>query len=365
MTFNTASILDFLDWWSGELRAAWTSLFAAKQAPGPDWSIALCDDGIRVHRKDAPEFQSQPLPVDASADEIATAFGPETFGDRKAPATLPIQRRALTIAIEIRDGLFLKRRLAARLPVRQARAMAELDLLASTPLDSSQVHILFGADIGQGTDVRTGDDVSYYVVKRKTLKPALEALRQQIGGSNIAMFVVDGDERIAVDRLSMNAVRPNTAGRWRRRHAFAALFVAALCTYGHVEWRYSRANARLDEQIEAVEGKAREARAILNRRKAELAQIEKIRAERKASASVVRTLGVLTDLLPDSVWLTDLSLRQKDLTISGFAQSAADLIGPIEAAPLFASPQFESPVTKVPGQDGERFTIAAKTESER
>lgn len=365
MKLNTNPLLDFFDWWAGELRSAWTNLFAAKHVPGPDWSIALCDDGIRVHRKDAPEFQSQPLPIDASADEIATAFGPETFGDRKAPATLPIQRRALTIAIEIRDGLFLKRRLAAqRLPVRQARAMAELDVLASTPLDPSQVHILFGADIGQGTDARTGDDVSYYVVKNKTLKPALEALRQ-IGGSNIAMFVVDGGKRIAVDRLSMNFVRPAAVGWLRRHHAVAALFVAACCTYGHVEWRYSRANARLDEQIEAVEGKAREARALLNRRKAELAQIEKIRAERKASASVVRTLGVLTDLLPDSVWLTDLSLRQKDLTISGFAQSAADLIAPIEAAPLFASPQFESPVTKVPGQDGERFTIAAKTESER
>lgn len=337
MTLNV--YLDTFDWWTGELRSAWE----AKQTPAPDWSVAFCDDGIRIHRKDAPEFQFPPLPTGASTEQIAATFGQDGIRNR-------------TIAVEIRDGQFLKRLLAARrLPVRQAREMAELDLLASTPLEPSHVHILFGTGAGKGSQ--------YYVVKRKTLKPALEAL-EQIGGGDVVLFVVDGGKRIAVDRLSMDAVRPTAAGRPRRHHAFAALFVAALCTYGHVEWRYSQANARLDKQIEAVEGKVREARAILNRNKVELAQIEKIRAERKASASVVRTLGVLTDLLPDSVWLTDLSLRQKDLTISGFAQSAADLIGPIEAAPLFASPQFESPVTKVPGQDGERFTIAAKIEPE-
>lgn len=360
MTFNTAPLLDFFDWWSGELRSAWTSLFAATKAPPPDWSIALSDDGIRVHRKGVAEFQSPPLPFDASADEIAAAFDQQVKG-RTARAALPIRAGSPTVAIEIREGLFLKRRLAARrLPVRQARAMAELDLLASTPLDPSQVHILFGADAGQGTRADAGKDVFYYVVKNKTLKPALEALRQIDG--NVVLFILDGGKRIAVDRLSMNAVRPRAAGRLRYRHAFAALLVAALCTYGHVEWRYRQANARLDEQIGALENKAKEARALLNRRRAELAQIEKIRAERKASVSLVRTLADLTDLLPDSVWLTDLSLRQKNLTISGFAQSAADLIGPIEAAPLFAAPQFESPVTRVPGQEGERFTIATRIE---
>lgn len=362
MTFNTAHILDFFDWWSGELRSAWESLFAATKGLPPNWTIAFCDDGIRVHRKGAVEFQAPPLPLNASADEIAAAFG-QQVKDRTARAALPIRAGSPTVAIEIREGLFLKRRLAARrLPVRQARAMAELDLLASTPLDPSQVHVLFGANAGQGTRAEAGEDVSYYVVKDKTLKPVLEALRP-IGG-NVVLFILDGAKRIAIDRLSMNAVRPRTAGRLRYRHAFAALLVAALCTYGHVEWRYRQANARLDEQIASMEGKAKEARALLNRRTAELAQIEKIRAERKASVSLVRTLADLTDLLPDSVWLTDLSIRQRDVTISGFAQSAADLIGPIEAAPLFAAPQFESPVTKVPGLEGERFTIAARIEPE-
>ncbi|WP_352999194.1 hypothetical protein [Mesorhizobium sp. M0808] len=39
--------------------------------------------------------------------------------------------------------------------------MAELDLLASTPIDPTQVHILFGEQVEQ--------DCSCYVVKTKTL----------------------------------------------------------------------------------------------------------------------------------------------------------------------------------------------------
>ncbi|TIT96776.1 MAG: PilN domain-containing protein, partial [Mesorhizobium sp.] len=35
-------------------------------------------------------------------------------------------------------------------------------------------------------------------------------------------------------------------------------------------------------------------------------------------------------------------------------------IGPLNASPLFAAPEFAAPVVKVPGQDGERFTVTAK-----
>jgi len=56
----------------------------------------------------------------------------------------------------------------------------------------------------------------------------------------------------------------------------------------------------------------------------------------------------------------DLSAKGDDLTITGFSASAAELIKPIDASPLFSAPEFASPVVRVPGQDGEHFTISAK-----
>lgn len=77
--------------------------------------------------------------------------------------------------------------------------------------------------------------------------------------------------------------------------------------------------------------------------------------------SVVKLLAEVTHVLPDSAWVTDFSSKGNTLTITGYAASASELIAPLEGSPLLTSPEFSAPVTKVPGQSGERFTISATT----
>ncbi|MER8761471.1 MULTISPECIES: PilN domain-containing protein [unclassified Mesorhizobium] len=337
--------LDFLDWWLDELRGTWTRVsFNPKRSYSCDWIISIADDGIRVRESNASEFQSIPLALNASADEILALL--HTGPRRNRP----------TFDILIEPGLFLTRQLAGRrLPLRQARSMAELDLLASTPIDPMQVHVAFAAHAEQGC--------RYHLVKTKTLLAVLEAVRRA-GGAVRCLLLSETGNMLQADPLSLAAIWPPTKRERRAKIAWTAacsiLVGAALFTFGHAQWRYWQADTELDAQIADAQVPAKAARSSLQKRQANIEQVERIRNEKKTSASLVRVWTELTHLLPDTAWLTDLSSKGGELTITGFSTSAAELIEPLDASPLFAAPEFAAPVVKVPGQDGERFTITAK-----
>ncbi|CCV09520.1 conserved hypothetical protein [Mesorhizobium metallidurans STM 2683] len=309
-----------------------------------DWIVSLADDGIRARDANAPEFQSIPLALNASADEVLALL--KTGLRRKRP----------TFDVLIHPGLFLTRQLAARrLPLRQARTMAELDLLASTPIDPAQVHIVFADHVDQ--------DCFYHVVKTKTLAAVLEAVRR-VGGKVGSLSLAEADRTRQADQISLAAIRPPRARDRHARIAWTAacsmLLATVFVTFGHAQWRVWQAGSELDARIADAQVEAKAARASLQNRQAGIEKVERIRNEKKTSASLVRIWTELTRLLPDTAWLTDLSSKGDELTITGFSTSAAELIEPLDASPLFAAPEFAAPVVKVPGQDGERFTITAK-----
>ncbi|MER8647896.1 PilN domain-containing protein [Mesorhizobium sp. M0586] len=345
-----AQCLDFRDWWLEELRGAWARLSPKpKQVSTGDWIVSLADDGIRVREAGAPEFQSIPLALTASSDEILALLQ----GGRR------VRRPRFDIVVQ--PGLYLTRQLAPRLlPVRQACDMAELDLLAATPLDPAQVHVVFARDAGARP---AGQDSTYHVVKGKTLVPVLDAVRRA-GGSVRGLSLAQPEDTLRADPLSLAAIWPPTARDRRKRSAWiaacSALAAALLITFVHAHWLIWQADGELDTQIADAQVLAKTARASLQKRQAGIERVEKIRQEKKTTASLVRVWAELTHLLPDTAWLTDLSAKGDDLVITGFSTSAAELIQPIDASPLFSAPEFASPVVKVPGQDGEHFTISAK-----
>jgi general secretion pathway protein L len=70
-------------------------------------------------------------------------------------------------------------------------------------------------------------------------------------------------------------------------------------------------------------------------------------------------IAVLTDVLPDDTFLTNISLRQRKLTITGRSAAAARLIGAMAANPLIRNPTFAAPVIRDEANTGEGFSIRA------
>ena len=82
-------------------------------------------------------------------------------------------------------------------------------------------------------------------------------------------------------------------------------------------------------------------------------------------------LKELTQLLPSTVWIWNLKYDGKEIEVSGYADSASDLISLLDKSPLFEKVEFLAPVTKERQmrpegeKEKERFKIKARLEGRR
>jgi Tfp pilus assembly protein PilN len=99
---------------------------------------------------------------------------------------------------------------------------------------------------------------------------------------------------------------------------------------------------RLDARVKAIE--------------TDIDQLNTIRRDRVLALDILKELS---ERIPESGWVQELNFSEKVLQLSGFAQSASELISLLEASPLFEDVVFLSTITK--SKDGkERFRIGLK-----
>ncbi len=97
----------------------------------------------------------------------------------------------------------------------------------------------------------------------------------------------------------------------------------------------------------------------------EVFELKKITSE---EISKVEILQELTKILPDTAWIWNFKYSGKEIELSGFADSASDLIPLLDKSPLFEKVEFLSPVTKerqrTAGEEKEkeRFKIKIRIE---
>ena len=117
-------------------------------------------------------------------------------------------------------------------------------------------------------------------------------------------------------------------------------------------------------EVEAVENLRRQREELIK----ESSDLEKIRA---GEVSKVEILRELTQILPPTVWIWNFKVAGKEIEISGFADSASDLISLLDRSPLFEKVEFLAPVTKErekrtgEEKERERFKIKMRIEGRR
>lgn len=87
---------------------------------------------------------------------------------------------------------------------------------------------------------------------------------------------------------------------------------------------------------------------------------EAIAAERGKLPNALKVLAATTQALPDDTHLTDLSLKNRRLSLIGQSAAAARLLGALAADPTFKDPAFAAPVTKLEANRQEIFSIATQ-----
>jgi Tfp pilus assembly protein PilN len=113
--------------------------------------------------------------------------------------------------------------------------------------------------------------------------------------------------------------------------------------------------------------------AELSRLRSEIANIDRIRSDsealrerldylsatRSGHASALEILRELTQTIPETAWVRELTVSEKEVQLSGYADAASGLIPLLEDSPLFKDVVFLSTITK--DKDGkEYFRIGLK-----
>jgi len=137
----------------------------------------------------------------------------------------------------------------------------------------------------------------------------------------------------------------------------AAALLLALAAPAVTMLRDERRLAKLDAALAALAPRVREAEEVSQAVERARREVETLRSFEAQNLRALPLLRELTELLPQDVWLTNVSVDRKGIELAGFANSASQLIPLLETSPAFDRVEFTSPVTK--GRDREQFRLKA------
>jgi general secretion pathway protein L len=85
-----------------------------------------------------------------------------------------------------------------------------------------------------------------------------------------------------------------------------------------------------------------------------------VAAETRRLGDALKALAALTDILPDDSYLTEFTMRERKMTVSGLGASAPKLISLLSADPRIRNPAFTAPVTRSETNHLDVFAIRAE-----
>jgi general secretion pathway protein L len=147
---------------------------------------------------------------------------------------------------------------------------------------------------------------------------------------------------------------------WLDRRARNTALVAAVLlflVFAFPIWQLNRAEKMLQKKIDTIQKEATvvgEKRAILNARLGAQNQLLNRKSQVPGKLQIVQEL---THLFPDNTWVAKLSLAGVTVGVAGESDKASDLIELMDESPLFQNVRFDSPVTRNPKSNRDRYEI--------
>jgi general secretion pathway protein L len=350
-----------LAWWLEELRALLPRRWRESGSRRHTLLLQLERPFARVYERRGRRLES-----------LGSLVLPESGADAASPPADARLRRALAqhrdatlLVLGPDDALTVTDVLPAAAEGDLARIMAhKLDLL--TPWSAEQGYA------AQKVLGRRRDGMME-VLLAAVSRARLDQLLSQLATAGVTPTAVDVALDTDLQRTAgvdlLRAGNPERRGRGLLIAMLVLVMAGIAAAVGWAGWQVYQRHALLSSQALQT--------AELERRLADLpelrARVEAMRAQagflaadRRSRPSPLLVLEVLSRLLPDTVWLTEVTLDGTELAISGMAEEASALIPLVEGAPEFEQVRFQAPSTRVTarGADGserevERFALRA------
>ena len=336
-------------WWSDELRSFWP---AARQGDGGgklDVVVAIADDGsVRLAEGSSGRLSKGVRAASGEAEvwDYLNRLGrsrPDARVGLRLPWSACYQRR-----VEIPA--------AAR---RQAASILALDLERSTPFKASDVYLAYYID---EAPARKGWlNASQLVVKRGQVQKFIADVEASgLKVASISCTAADGKTALPVDFLQSTAAAVAQRAGQRR---VAVPMIAATLAISAAAILISRREAALetlDKQVESARAAASAGQSRRDTLVAANSQNSAMRQLKTSRPAAIAIIDELTRLLPDTVYLSDLTMVTDAVDLSGYARAAADVIPILERSEMFKDATLTAPVTFDTTEDKERFSLRVK-----
>jgi general secretion pathway protein L len=124
--------------------------------------------------------------------------------------------------------------------------------------------------------------------------------------------------------------------------------------------RQSLELADLQERMAAMAPRVKQAETLRREITGAGAGNDAVAAETRRLGDTLEALAAVTEILPDDSYLTEFTMRERKMTLSGLSASAPKLISGLSADPRIRNPAFTAPVTKSETNHQDVFSIRAE-----
>lgn len=340
----------FLTWWVGQLASL---LPGVQRRRGPDGarftSIALLSP-----------LEASPIEVEVTPSARGRPVTPErlllTEGGINRLRSLLAQAPRAALRLRVPAGLLLERQVVLPLAAERApESVLQYEMERLTPFAAAD--IFWSCRITRRDPAQERLHLRLTLVHRATLAPLLDLLRS----AGAIFSVIDaspGAGQTAWGRIDLVAERKAPPAGRRPVLALCGALAVAVVAVPFV--RQSLALADVEAQIAALDQPIAEATALRRGIAARAEGSDVLQAARQRLGNPLRTLAVVTQALPDDTYLTDLTLRQRRLTLGGQSAAAVRLIARLSADPAIRGAAFTAPVTRSETGRTDQFAIAAE-----
>lgn len=330
-------LIEFLTWWGRQLQDL-VPVAVRRRTSGPPDACLISIEGATIQlttRRAGIESPTGFFPLDmAGVEELRSVL-------RKRP-----------VAIAVPDDALLERTIV--IPLAAERDLADLlrhEMESITPFNSDEVFWTW-------TVMRRDRDRRRLHVRLSLVpKIALPHLHTALGVAPTWLEAVTQGGRPCVIPLGHTVTSVRRQQR-NLRLVLAGTAGLAVAVIALPFVRQSLALWRIEAQIHILEPDTRIAQTLRERIAKVSSAANLVAAEHHRVGDPLGVIAVVTTALPDDTFLTDLSIRQGKLEMTGQSRAAARLIGALSTSPAIKDPAFIASVTRA-DNGSDAFSIRA------
>jgi len=336
---------EFFDWWGRQL----LDLVPARLRQAATGADAVIVDAtmqgtlILLRRRRGLEQRLGQMRLDEPATTaLRAAFNGRSGGEQvllRLPGTAVLERSViLPLAAE-----------------RDPERVLGYEMERLTPFAAEEVFWGFG--IEERDRARARLVLRLFVIPRAAVASLMDLLALAGGRPNLLEATTQGGLR------SIKLSHEGSAGAGRllspRTLGYAAAVLGVLVVLSPF-LRQSVEIGSLQDRLDAMAPRVKQAEALRREISGAGAGNDAVAAETRRLGDSLEALAAITEILPDDSYLTEFTMRERKMTLSGLSASAPKLISGLSADARIRNPAFTAPVTKSETNHLDVFSIRAE-----